>query len=210
MGMSTPTAFTVRPAPMPELSFGVATPGDTKELRGDDVASAANPLHYIPFVSQVYEAVSGDGGSAAMKIIGGAALGGPLGLVAGLAGAIFEQVAGESVGTAVAGLFSGDDAAVQTAQAKTADAAYSVAQADLAPPAQEVLPPETPAAMVAAAAATPNLSPASAITDIGDAESREDAAVLALFGGQSPSAHRSYQKAQMLSYLQDVNHSLVM
>lgn len=208
--MSTPTAFTVHPAPRAEPTFGVCTPGDSDQCTSDDLASAANPLHYVPFVSQVYEAVSGDSGSSAMKIIGGALLGGPLGLVAGLASAVFEQATGASVGSAIASVFSGEEAPVQTAQASTA---YQTASHEALAPAQEILPPEKPAAISAAQAAeigqNASMRMASAITDIGT-DDAEDSAVLALFGGQSPSAHQSYRKAQMLPYLRDVNSSMVM
>lgn len=209
--MSTPTAFTVHPAPRAEPTFGVCTPGDSDQCSTDDLARAANPLHYVPFVSQVYEAATGDGGSSAMKIIGGALLGGPIGLVAGLASAVFEQATGESVGTAIASVFDASDAPVQTAQAATA---YQTAQAATpAALAQEVLPPEASASVsseqAAALAQKAQMQLASAITDI-DTGSNEDEAVLSLFGGQSPSAHKSYQKAQMLPYLRDVNSSMVM
>lgn len=211
--MSIPADITVRPLPKEEPIFGVCTPGDCKTGSRDDVASAANPLHYVPFVSQVYEAATGDTGSAALKVVGGAVLGGPIGLIAGIASAIFEQATGDSIGHTIASAFSDDEAPTQVAHAAQAYSARAESVETIVPK-QEILPPEKTAALSSAGAVAraqeTQMKLASAITDIGNPASTDDTAVLSLFGGQAPSAHRSYQKAQMLSYLQDVNHSMVM
>lgn len=223
--MSLPTEITIHPR-YDEPIFGVRTLGDTDHISGKDVARAANPLHQIPFVSQVYEAATGETGSAAAKLIGGALIGGPFGFLASLATVIFEQESGKSVIGAVASAFSGDDATTQVASTETnshligVQEGKTIASAESAPVVPvtvanaEILPPEKPldaqrAAMIGQKA---QMNLASAITDIdtGVAKREQDADVLALFGGQNPSAHKSYQKAQMLPYLRDVNTSLVM
>lgn len=183
--------------------FGVRTPGDSDRVEEGDFARALNPLHYIPGVSQVYEEATGNKGSAAMKIIGAAVLGGPLGLIAGVANAIFEQETGKSVVGAVASLFTGEEPTTQLASAKAAPVA-EVAQAEVtsAPQSFAANSPITPKAMQLASAASAGPLPMSA-------DDQRDAQVLALFGGQVPSAHKSYQKAQMLPYLEDVTQSQV-
>lgn len=216
--MSLPSASpAIAPLAPEKPIFGVCTPGDCDSIYGKDAARAANPLHYVPFVSQVYEASTGDTGSAALKIMGGALLGGPIGLVAGLASAIFEQATGEGVGSAIASALRGDDEApVQVAQAAPATAAYSKLNdvATASPAHQEILLPEKTAALSATRARDhaqdAPMKLASAIAGGGTGATAEDGAVLALFGSQAPSAHRSYQKAQMLPYLRDVSTSLVM
>lgn len=205
--MSTPTEFTVRPAASlsrPDKPvFGVYTPGDTDHGSMDDVAKAANPLHYVPFVSQVYEAATGNTGSSAMKIIGGAILGGPIGFIAGLASAIFEQETGKTIVASIADAITGDDAPTQLASAETTDAEPSEGLRGVDTPTQEVIPPSQISAldvpMQVAAAGAAVASPVSV----------EDQEVLDLFGGQPLSAHQSYKKAQMLPYLRDVTTSQV-
>jgi len=218
---------TVRPAAFVctvrnnEPVFGVRTPGDTDQCSAEDVASAANPLHYVPFVSQVYEAATGDKGSAALKIIGGAVLGGPIGFVAGLASAIYEQESGQTVTQAIASAFTGEDTSTQVAEVtKETPATAQVAQAKTAaveektmPLAKmEILPPATAqmrSMQAQDAALDAQMKLASATSAMTDPEEQRDDAILSLFGGQPGSAHRSYQKAQMLPYLKDVTTSQV-
>lgn len=188
--MALPTNVTIRPAYTEEPIFGVRTNGDTDRISAEDMANAANPLRQIPFVSQVYEAATGERGSAAAKLIGGALIGGPIGFLASLASVVFEQQTGESVGTAIASAFKGEDATVQVASAEPAATAAPVQTVEV-----EILPPAAPAKPMQVASAAPI--------------STEDAQILSLFGGQK-SAHQSYQRAQMLPYLKDVSTSLVL
>ena len=226
--MSVPTEITVRPAYVPEREapiFGVRTPGDTDRATREDVAKAANPLHYVPFVSQLYESATGNTGSAAMKIIGGALIGGPIGLIAGIANAIFEQETGTTVVASLSNALRGEEAAT-TQLASAEPAASAVAQTQQAAPVepvaqiaanQEILPPEPArgvAALEAAAAGQKaqqtQMQLASALSAMGsDDDTGTDAAILSLYGGQPASAHRSYQRAQMLPYLRDVTSSHV-
>ena len=217
--MSIPTEFTVRPAAVTreEPIFGVRTPGDTDQISADDVVRGLNPLHHIPFVSQVYEAVTGEQGSSVGKLIGGAVLGGPIGFFASLASVVFEQENGKSIMTAMADAITGEDTApTQLASPKAASAAYQTAAATdtaVQPVASvEILPPEPKQTAAVSSAQeyaqqAQHMKLASAITTVGE---DDDSAVLSLFGGQAASAHRSYQKAQMLPYLRDVTHSQVL
>ncbi len=195
--------------------FGVRTPGDSDRVEKGDFARALNPLHYIPGVSQVYESSTGNKGSSAMKIIGAAVLGGPLGLIAGVANAIFEQQTGHSVVGAVASAFSGEEPATQVAAAKVETEVEPIEvaslQTQITPLAQghvastEAL--KSAQAEIAAQDAQMKMAAAlSASTDMGD---DTDAQVLSLFGGQTASAHQSYKKAQMMSYFTDVTNSHV-
>jgi hypothetical protein len=214
--MSIPTEFTVRPAAAREEPiFGVRTPGDTDQISTDDVVRGLNPLHHIPFVSQVYEAVTGEQGSSVGKLIGGAVLGGPIGFLASLASVVFEQENGKSIMTAMVDAVSGEETTTQLASAKATSAYQTAAASDTAvsPVASvEILPPEPKQAAATTTAQeyaqqAQHMKLASAISTMA---SDEDSAVLSLFGGQAASAHRSYQKAQMLPYLRDVTHSQVL
>lgn len=205
--MSQYTEFTVRPTRTEDPIFGVRTPGDTDTASRDELARGLNPLHHIPFVSQVYEAATGDSGPAVAKLIGGAILGGPIGFVASLANVIFEQEAGQSIVTAMVDAISGpaEEAPVQVASSAQAGAAYARAagQANsLTPSSVEILPPEPKPV-----AATTSARDTAAGMKLASATVPTDDPVLSLFGGQTASAHRSYQKAQLLPYLRDVTHS---
>lgn len=188
--MALPTQITIRPH-RDEPIFGVRTNGDTDRIDTAELRKAANPLHQIPFVSQVYEAATGETGSSVAKLVGGALIGGPIGFIASLASVIFEQEAGQSVGTALASAFRGEDAPVQVAQASDTVTHVPVE-------AVEVLPPTAQAASMKVASVAADL-----------AGNSTDDQILNLFGGQGASAHRSYQRAQMLPYLQDVTSSQV-
>lgn len=58
-----------------------------------------NPLQHIPGVSTIYSQLTGDKSSPAASIIGGAIFGGPIGLIASIANAIFEQETGKDIGS---------------------------------------------------------------------------------------------------------------
>lgn len=53
-----------------------------------DFVDIINPLQHIPIVSTVYRAVTGDSISAPARVIGGFLFGGPVGMLAGTAGAV--------------------------------------------------------------------------------------------------------------------------
>jgi hypothetical protein len=151
-----------------------------------DVLDAINPLNHIPIVSDLLADATGHIPSTASRLVGGALLGGPIGLVASLASVIFEDATGSTPSQAVYAALSGEDTA-QVAQATSAQAPETTELAALAPAsAPEVL-------NEARAAAAPTASNP----------------VLDLYGG-SESAHASYKKAQLLPYLRDVNTSKIL
>lgn len=218
--MSIPADIVIRPVASrrEEPIFGVRTPGDTDNGTLEDVAKAANPLHYIPFVSQVYEASTGNTGSAAMKIIGGAIIGGPIGFLAGLASAIFEQEKGQTIVASIAEAITGNDSATQVASAAMPLQAETQQIASIETPVQEVLPPEATiqssqkiaSAVAQDKAIAAQMQMANAMGALADPTSKQDQDVLALFGSDQKSAHNSYRQAQMLPYLKDVSTSMVM
>jgi hypothetical protein len=90
--------------PIPRGRAGEATPmapqpadWDVRHVGFHDVLSALNPLQYLPGVGMIYPAVSGDEIHPALKIaVAGAAsflIGGPIGLVAAMIGAVAIEVA---------------------------------------------------------------------------------------------------------------------
>lgn len=218
------TEVTVRPTTgsatlsRPEKpTFGVYTPGDTDNITVREVLSGLNPIHHIPFVSQLVDASEADSnrGSAASvgKIVVGTLLGGPIGFLASLANVIYEQQTGESMIASAASSITGNPS-TQVAQAKTAEN-LEVASAT---PAQEVLPPESAvqanqkiaAAVAEDTAIQGQMQMANAMGALANPLSREDQDVLSLFGSDQKSAHRSYRQAQMLPYLRDVTVSQVL
>lgn len=225
--MSTPTQITITPDRLAEKPiFGVRTPGDG-DLTAAQAIDIVNPLNHIPFVSQVYEAATGNTASGAARIIGGALLGGPIGMLAGIITTIFETETGQGPLGALASAVTGGSETTQVASTAKAAGAYQTA-AVTAAPAQEILPPVTASAdaikaeRVAARVQDAQMQMASAISDVGSVplsaattadqqkQREEDRAILALFGQEQQSAHKSYQRAQMLPYLNDVSTSMVL
>src|SRR3546814_1583123 len=64
------------------------------ELIFSDLLDLVNPLQNIPGVAQVYRAVTGDAIKPAVKIVGGALFGGPIGVIASAGAAVFEAALG--------------------------------------------------------------------------------------------------------------------
>jgi len=64
----------------------VPTPGT---LSFDEVLRALNPLHHLPVVGSIYRAATGETLSPALRVLGAAALGGPIGM---LSTAIFAAI----------------------------------------------------------------------------------------------------------------------
>lgn len=215
------TEVTVRPTTSlsrPEKPiFGVYTPGDRDDITAKEVLSGLNPLHHIPFVSQLYESAQPQPNTPAVsvgKLIGGALIGGPIGFLAALANVIFEQENGESMIASAANALTGEKT-TQVAQAKSPE---SFDVASLQTPAQEILPPENAVQanqQIAAAVSADNaiaaqMQMANAMGALADPLSKQDQDVLSLFGAEQKSAHKSYQNAQMRNYLRDVTVSQVM
>ena len=76
------------------------------EMSFGDFLSAINPLQHIPIVGTIYRAITGDTLSPAAKVIGGALLGGPVGLVLSAGDAIIAEATGSDVGEKVLAMVS--------------------------------------------------------------------------------------------------------
>lgn len=81
------------------------------EVTFSDVLSTLNPLQYIPIIGSIYRAVTGDKAPEAAQVLGGALLGGPLGLIASAANAVLEQSTGKDVGDRLVAWLTPDSAA---------------------------------------------------------------------------------------------------
>lgn len=57
-----------------------------------------NPLQQLPFISTAYREITGDSISTGSRLIGGALLGGPIGLALALANEIVESSSGKDIG----------------------------------------------------------------------------------------------------------------
>lgn len=230
--MSTPTQITIRPDR--ELDI-VKYPVSSKRLAGDrhqfgptgttanaqffgedgpgvmDVVDAVNPLCHIPFVSSLYEEMTGTKVSAASKLVGGALLGGPLGFVAALGNVIFENETGHTMGGAVVAAIRGEEPAQQLAAAPEPAQEEEVAALSLGEAEQALAETKAQRATLAGQEAVSEALAGIGSVSVSDAApSSADAATLALFGGQDASAHASYRKAQFRPYLTDVSTSLVL
>ncbi len=146
-----------------------------------DVVDTLNPLEHIPFVSTLFDEMTGHTPSSGSQLAGGTLIGGPIGFFASLVNVIFQGETGKGLGGTMVAALSGG----------STDAPTQVASID---PAQEM------------DAATGS---ASAPIEMG-AISAKDNAVLDLYGGSAASAHSSYQKAQLRPYLNDVTVSKVL
>ena len=174
-----------------------------------DVLDAVNPLNHIPIVSGMLEEATGHKVSTGSKLMGGL-MTGPVGFVASLANAIFEQGTGKGVTESMVASLSGSQGGeVQVASAATQrNAAVEETQmaantliADPVEPVDVNDSSSTPVTKVASKA-----KPVQVALNDGEAQKT----LLELYGGSVPSAHRSYKAAQMRSYFNDVKHSQVL
>lgn len=76
------------------------------DLSFDDFLDIINPLQHIPVVNMIYREITGDKISGMAQIVGSTILGGPLGLISGVANAVYEEETGKTV---VASLFGPSD-----------------------------------------------------------------------------------------------------
>lgn len=211
------TEVTVRPATSlnrPEKPiFGVYTPGDTDNITAREVLSGLNPIHHIPFASQLMDTTdpaSTRGAAASVgKLVVGALLGGPIGFLASLANVIYEQENGESMIASAANALTGTDSATQVAQATTSLSPVEVSQQQAVPVAAVEANDEIAAAVAQDKAIAGQMQLANAMGALANPLSKEDQDVLSLFGAEQKSAHKSYQNAQMRNYLKDVTVSEV-
>ena len=117
----------------------------------DDLLDAINPLQHLPIVGTIYRALTGDRLSDGARLAGGALYGGPVGLVAAMAGIGYEQATGRGLEETAFAALRGEEAPAQTA-VKTASIAPEPAPS--APPPPVAAPPPA-----AGPASPPQLSP---------------------------------------------------
>ncbi len=183
-------------APTPTGGTGNA---DT-EFGFADFLDIINPLQHIPVVSTIYRELTGDTIKPALKVIGSAMLGGITGLVSGVVDAVVETETGKDIGQNMLAMLGGsDDATTQVAKAEAPkkEEAETVA----------VQPASVPLASIPQTPLMPGYGTPAANMPLIPATSKEDKEVMALFGNSNISAHASYKKANMLSYLTDVTRS---
>jgi hypothetical protein len=159
------------------------------------VVDTLNPLEHIPFVSTLFDAMTGHTPSSGAQLAGGTLLGGPIGFVASLVNVIFQDETGKGVGgTMLAALGAGAE-----------DAPTQLASID---PVQTIEVPESGAAAVEISAVETGSITSNETSNAIPANKNNP--VLDLYGGSAASAHRSYQKAQLRPYLNDVTVSKVL
>lgn len=180
-----------------------AITGDATALFGSDgisvgdVVDILNPLEHIPFVSTLYDNLTGSTPKAGAKIIGGALYGGPVGLIASAMNLAFRGETGQDmVGAMVAGITDvPTDSQVATASADTTEALQQLGNA-------------TSAAWAGAAqqAAAVEVIPQAAVAEIlpptraaKPLAAHQAQAVLSLFDGAALApTHQAYRKTQAL------------
>jgi hypothetical protein len=81
-----------------------------------DILDIVNPMHHIPVVSKIYRQLTGDEIAPAARALGGALLGGPVGLVTAIGNQIFEAKTGSDIGTATLAMMTGSRGAGETAR----------------------------------------------------------------------------------------------
>ncbi len=102
-----------------------------------DFLDVINPLQHIPVVNTIYREMTGDEIKPASEMIGGAILGGPIGLGVAMVDTVIEDSTGKDTGGHAMALFRGDDTgapapqtafAVNSQPAPTAASSQTVAQ----------------------------------------------------------------------------------
>jgi hypothetical protein len=86
-----------------KTQFGASDEG----MSFDDVLNAVNPLHHIPIVSTIYQAVSGAKIGIGPRMIAAAILGGPAGLILAGISAFIEEMSGGTMAEHAVALFDG-------------------------------------------------------------------------------------------------------
>lgn len=71
-------------------------------LEFSDVLQAMNPLHHLPGVGSIYRAVTGETLNPALRVLGAAVFGGPVGMLSAAVFAAIEQFAATPATTASA------------------------------------------------------------------------------------------------------------
>lgn len=141
---------------LPPPEGGVRTPSF------GDMLSALNPLQHLPVVGAIYRHLTGDAPHPAAQVVGGAIFGGPVGLLAGVISAAFEQTTGKTpLQVAIGAIAPASPEEPLAALAQAMPEAEPAGLSDAGGPAQQVeAPPPMPSvppagAIVVARAAAP-------------------------------------------------------
>ena len=86
-----------------KTQFGASDEG----MSFDDVRNVVNPLHHIPIVSTILQAVSGAKIGIGPRMIAAAVLGGPAGLILAGISAFIEEMSGGTIAEHAVALFDG-------------------------------------------------------------------------------------------------------
>lgn len=78
------------PPQPPALGEGAAAPMPG-EIGFGDVLAALNPLHHLPVIGTIYREASGESIPPALRVLGGALLGGPLGMLSSAVMAALDE-----------------------------------------------------------------------------------------------------------------------
>lgn len=117
-------------------------PWDGEEFSFEDVLDLVNPLQHIPIVGSIYRSATGDRIGMVPPIIGGALLGGPIGLILGVINAVIESATGKDAGEHVIAMLNGEESLPATTEyAAVPDAERDHAWTPPSYPAGNVQPP---------------------------------------------------------------------
>jgi hypothetical protein len=91
----------------PDAPEELASVSADSDLSFEDVLKALNPLHHIPVISTIYQAITGDRIAVGPRVAGAALLGGPVGLLVAGIGAFIEEMSGGTVADHLVAAFNG-------------------------------------------------------------------------------------------------------
>lgn len=163
------------------------------EISFGELLSALNPLQHIPVVGSIYREITGETLHPVARVIGGALMGGPLGLVASAFNSMIEQATGKDLGAQAIALIIPD--------AKAQPAATAIASTEPAP-----AEPATTVATTAPQPAEPEATAAATPTPMWPTPVADLAAVTPAAGAATKAATPSGEpQGRSLSYYQ--NHA---
>jgi hypothetical protein len=124
------------------------------EITFGELLSSLNPLQHIPVIGSLYREMTGEELHPAARVVGGALIGGPIGLVVSAFNALIEQATGRDAVGQVIALFTDKDAP------STSVAATEPTPAESAVPQTAVASAMPPPVMPTPVADLANLTPA--------------------------------------------------
>lgn len=213
---TTPTRITIHPEPLEQPAGSLTRKPIQKATLGDnnsnfwgedgftfgDLIDLVNPLQHIPVVSTIYRELTGDTIAPGPRLIGGGVLGGVFGFAASAAEVAFEQGSGQTLGSQVAALFSGE-----TPEGAAKPSTQTVEK--VAAPSSEPVHMLEPLDMSQLEAGTLSaLIPQTATPQPVQKKPDRYDAVLQLFDEEVASLTDRYDQAQALAYAQEVANNL--